>query len=318
MKNIEDLILRNDINKVAILPHLLPDGDTIGSAIALKLILSKLGKEADIYFATSIPSNLDFLAHLADYKKETKPLVDYDLCIAVDCSNLDRIEDRLEIFKSAKITAVIDHHSTNELFADYNYVESDSASTGEIIFQLAKNVAVPLDSDIAIAIHTAMVTDTGSFQYSSTTKRSFTIASELMEIGFDFELATQKLFQSLTFERVNALRQALNNLELFENGKVAYTRLSYDEIEELGLKAGDSEGITEYLRSIKGVEVALFLRDVSPHSIKVSMRSKSSVNVADISILFSGGGHARAAGFSTAENADSIRAKLLNEVKKQL
>jgi phosphoesterase RecJ-like protein len=296
MQKIKDIL--NDSQSMYIFPHMVADGDAMGSCASLCGIMRKMGKTADIVMEDEIPDNLMFLNK--DYvmfaDKDTQ-LPKRDLCIALDCSNVDRFPKREHLFFGAgEKTACIDHHVTKSDYADINLIDPYAAATCELMYELYDFMGIPLDIEAGEALYTGIVTDTGNFQYTNTTKKTHIIAAELIDLGIDKKNINITLYQSERMEKLKLHAMIMNNMEIFCGGRAAMAYVTLDMYDQAGARTSESDGINTSLRDIKGVEVAVFLREMSEHEIKVGFRSKNYVDVAEIAVELGGGGHKHAAG----------------------
>ncbi|MGP1569567.1 MAG: 30S ribosome-binding factor RbfA [Eubacteriales bacterium] len=299
-------------DSVILFPHVNMDGDTLGSSVALCRALKQLGKEAYVLIDEEIPQFLDFLSTdccTDDFDCIEKP----DVCVCIDCGDAERFKNRSSKFFEATVTGCIDHHITTEPFAKFNYVDPKAAATAEIIYDLIQELAVEIDDGMAEAIFTGITTDTGNFQYSSTTARTHEIVSELYELDVDYSKVSVNLYQRNRVEKLRLQAKILSQMKIFEEGKAAICFVTKKMLEEENAVMEDTEGVIDALRSIAGVEIAGFVKELSEELCKVSLRSKSYINVADISLKFNGGGHHRAAGFSLANSLQDAM-EILEEV----
>ena len=308
----------NSSKEIAILPHIQADGDALGSSLALALALSRMGKSVKVILEEDIPQVYNFLPgrHMAEVF--TVKEKSYETVVALDTGDTGRLGNRLEIFEDAKMTINIDHHNTNSEFAFYNYVSTDSAAVGEIIFQLVKMMGVNPDQDIAVCLYVAIATDTGGFRYGNTTPLTHQTAAELIKNGVNVAEMSQLVFDSTSFEKVRLLGSAIQALELLENGKVAFILLTNDMIRQTGAKEEDCDGIVNIGRNIRGVKVAAMLRQWENGEIKVNLRSSSDVDVSAIASLYGGGGHKKAAGYITKGSLDAAKKRLLDDIREVL
>ena len=308
----------NQNNTFAIIPHKNPDGDAIGSSLALAYALKKLGKTAKIFISGDFPKNLnDIWTDEFVHTKLNEPYA----AIVLDCASFDRFDEKeKEIFENAKETALIDHHITNEGFADANYIDAKAAATGEIMYDFLHNVLnVEFDSELAKYIYCALVCDTGSFKYSNTTNKTLLVASKLLEYGIDPSYFSQKILDQRSQKQVIAMKECLNNLSFHLNGKVCVSYITYEFIEKNDLEFDDADFFVSFPRDIENVEVGVYLKVRSENEIKVSLRSNSYVDVSRVANEFGGGGHVRAAGLTinnkTVEEAIKI---ILEKVEKAI
>ena len=312
-----------DAKKIGITFHASPDGDAIGSSLALLNGLKSLGKDAYIVSKEEIPQNLKFLplGETVDGLTE-KPLEGTDLVIVVDCGNVERICADNSEYKGEIIN--IDHHVSNENFGVLNLVEADSAAASEIIYLLLKEMDVDFQSkseqmlDIARCIYTGLITDTGSFRHSNVTPRTLTIAAELISIGLNHNKIYNELFDNKPFNRVKLIGFALSTIELLLDGKVTFIGLSIDLLEGLNLGSVDTSDIISTALSIENVEVAVVLKETED-GVKASLRSKNDIDVSKIAETFGGGGHVKAAGLKIKETSlEEAKKKILEEISKEL
>ncbi len=307
--------LINESETIAVLPHVSADGDALGSSFALAIILSDLGKKVNVLLNEEIPevyADLPGRDFSCVYEKDNK---EYDLALALDCGDADRLASRIVVFNAAVKNANIDHHATNTGFATYNCVDTSSSATGEIIFRLMEKLGAKLVKDVAICLYVAIATDTGGFRYSNTTAQTHSIAAELVSEGIDVAKVSQRVFDTVSYGKVKLTGAAIESLELFEEGKIAFMSLTNDLIESLATKDEDSDGIINTARNISGVEVAAMLKQLDSSQVKVNLRSNSYVDVSAIAARHSGGGHERAAGFTAAGSLEQIKNKLLADLK---
>ena len=289
----ENLLSARDI---VILPHLNADGDALGAALALGLALVDLNKNVDVLVEEEIPSNLDFLPGLELVKDNPKKR--YHVALNIDNGDITRLGQREPYYQNADIKLSIDHHSTNRVEADYSYVDIQSAATGEIVYDLILTyLKGPMNKDIALCLYTAIVTDTGGFRYTNTTPRTMEIGAELLRFGIDFPYVIKKVFDMISNTKLFLMKQTMNSLRLLEEGKLAVSYLTYQDIEKHPAKSEDFEGLVNIGRNLEGVEVSVFLREDRPGQFKGSLRSNNYVDVAALAEKFNGGGHKRAAGF---------------------
>jgi len=309
----------NSYNNIVLLVHENPDGDAVGSMIALFRALKKLGKNVT-GFIESVPSNCEFL--LNSIGKEIKLFSDidfnvkYDLCISLDCGDIDRMGAAKELFKNALDTACIDHHYTNISFANASYIDSDAAATGELIFTLLNEMKFDLDKEIATAIYSAVISDTGNFRHNNTTKNTFEIASKLINYDIDITKISYHLFSETSLNRMKFMGKLLENTEVFLDGKVAILTAQNEDIKHYMVAQSELDGMVDYARYVKGVEVGIFIKPYEDF-YKISLRSNGKVDVSQIASKFNGGGHKFAAGCRIyALLSDDVKQQLLTELKK--
>ena len=291
----------NDLQKaqkVLIFTHLQIDGDCLGSAVAMCAWLRQMGKEAHVLLDEPVPAYLCFLddGYTAVHPREIPGLLDGPyLSLSVDCSDIYRFETLTDVFFNGTETVCIDHHGTNTFFAQKNCVEPCGAC-GEIVYRFLQAVGAAWTPQMATALYTAIVTDTGEFAYSNTTPETHRIAADLLEKGADFQRTTVEVYQSVRKEKILLQSRILNQMELFLDGKAAMAWVTKDMLGDLQATMDETEGVVEELRSIRGVEVAIFVKEAEPGLCRVSTRAKTFMDVSAICVPLGGGGHAKAAG----------------------
>lgn len=317
--NYEQII--NEINKcskIAVTSHVTPDGDNVGSSLALCLALQKLGKQADFILEDNIPEVYRFLKGAKEVKSYTSFAdLDYELLISMDCGDLERLGQVKELALKLQ-TINIDHHVSNTRFGSINLVEENASATAEIAYKLIKSMGIFIDKDIAECIYTGIVTDTGMFQYSNTTEETHSVAAELIIAGVNPSEIFNKVYQNSPKEKVLLMKEALQSLEFYCDDRVSCISISKDQLERISTEELDTEGIVNLARDIESVEVAAFLKEKQDNVIKVSLRSKSIVDVCVIAKGFGGGGHIRAAGCTIQGSLQQAKEQLLEAIKKQI
>lgn len=308
----------NETDNICLLVHESPDGDAIGSLIALDIALKKLGKKVDA-FIEKVPSNCEFLIDSIGKNILTFDKMDllkkYDLCISLDCGDIDRLGDAKTIFENANHTICIDHHYTNKGYAIQNYIDGEAAATGEIIYELLSEMNVGLDKDVATALYAAISSDTGNFKHNNTRKSTFDIAGKLIECGVDITKISYHLFSETSLSRMKFMGKLLQDVEVVLNGKVGILTARQEDIENFNVNESELEGMVDYARYIKGVEVGIFIKPVDG-MYKVSLRSNGKADVSVVAGKFNGGGHKFAAGCKfRAENDVEVKQQLVEAFK---
>ena len=302
---------------IVILTHESPDGDAVGSSLAMKLALENLGKAPDLILP-EYSRMFEFLPGTSTIKK-TSDVEKYDLAISLDCANLKRLVGN-EYFENAKKTIVIDHHGSNNMYADLNYVNPVSPACCEILIGMFEYFNIEITKEIGSCILTGIITDTGGFQYQSTTAETFEFTAELLRKGVNVSDIYKRSLQTVSKANFELQKRVMNRMELLEDGKVTFTYITKKDEEEVNAEPGDHEGLVEIGRNIEGVEVSIFIRqkDDDEEAFKVSMRSGEYVNVSDVCLMFGGGGHPRAAGALIKGDVETVKQKVMAELKKVL
>ena len=293
-KKIWNKITESD--NIVLISHVNPDGDALGSSLSLYPILKRMNKNVKVFNVSApLPQYLDFLPN---FEKVTNKLPSkIDLMISFDCGSFDRlgIEDK------PKFLINIDHHISNTNYGDFNLIESNAASTSQVVYNMLRANGIEIDENSATCIYTALVTDTGSFQYETVDDKVFECAAEMVKSGAKPEFVAKMLFQRDRLSRLRFLAKAYDTLELCCDGKVAIVEITKEMMEATGATKDDTEGVVNSIRNIASVEVGLLLRE-EDEGIKISLRSKNYLDVSEIAKNFGGGGHKRAAGFTEKIN----------------
>lgn len=305
----------DESNSIVILTHEHPDGDAVGSSLAFMHALKKIGKNVDVIIP-GVHQMYSVLPGFEEIKESCNEDFNYDLCIALDSSDLERLHVCRNIFEKTKNTIVVDHHITNQNFGDVNYVNAVASSTCQNLLVVFAYMDIAISKDIASCIYAGILTDTGGFRYNVQTE-TFEFVSMLLETGIDNAKIYRNLFDLTTLPRTKLLGRALERLEVLCDGKVAFTYITKQDEEECGTTDGDQEGIVNYGRNIEGVEVSIFVRELDDKR-KVSLRSNEYLDVSLIATKYGGGGHMKAAGIGTDMSLELIKQTLIAEVEKQL
>lgn len=307
------------VKSVGISGHVHPDGDSIGAVLAVyKYIRTYYPDiEADAY-AENFPEELRFLDEEREVLLEHRKEITYDLFISVDCSDESRLGDALPYFKEAKQQLAIDHHISNDGFAAVNVIEPKTCSTCEILYGMLDPEKIT--KDIAECLYVGIVTDTGMFQYEATTAKTMRIAGELMDQGIDYPRIADRVFFSKTFSQLQAQGLAFSESHILFEGKVICAVVYKKDLDRLHLNRADLDGVVSAMRSVDGVEVALFMYEMDDGSFKLSLRSAAYVDVTAIAQVFGGGGHIRAAGATVQAdkkgNIEDVLKQILEEIRK--
>lgn len=302
--------------KIVILTHESPDGDAVGSSLAMKLIIEKLEKTADVIIP-EYSRLFNFLPSAEEIMTDSK-IKNYDLAISVDCATLKRMAKK-EYFENAKTTIVIDHHGSNTMYGDLNYVNPASPACCEVIAGMLKYYEIDITKDIGTCLMTGIITDTGGFRHVGITPETFEFTADLIRLGVDVPDIYKRTLNTKTRANFELSKKVMDRMEILEDGKVTFTYMNKKDEEEVGAEPGDHEGLVEIGRDIEGIEVSIFIRQKeNEEAYKISMRSGNKVNVSDICFLFGGGGHPRAAGALIQGNVEQVKEKLMKEVRKAL
>jgi len=298
-------------DRFLVVTHENPDGDALGSLLAMTLALRSAGKDAEMLLmgAAPLPREYHFL-QLDGLLREPPADAEERVLVAVDCAKSERIGQDITPFERAPLVVNIDHHHDNTRFGDVNLIVATASSTGELLRDVFAELGVELTSELAGPLYVALVTDTGRFQYSNTTPKSLRLAAELVEAGADVHAVFQQVYESVEFAKLKLLARALERARVLEGGRIIVSYLVRSDFSEVGAAEPYSEGIIDYLRAVEGAELAVLIREVprdAGPTHKGSLRaSVDELDVSAIARLFGGGGHRQAAGFSSEKSIDEI------------
>ncbi len=302
--------------RFVVLSHVRPDGDALGSQLALALSLQKMGKEAKAWNEEGMLEKYSCLPRSEMLVQPPSEPEDFDVAIALDTATQNRLGTAAQAVRHAKLWINIDHHGSNPRYGDLVYIDPDSPSTAQILFELMKSEQLPMDRAIAENLFAAISTDTGSFQYPNTSARTFEIAAELVRAGINVGRLSQQLYESFPRRRIELLRSVLDTMQFEADGKIAYFSLSLKVAKEIGAIPEDNEGLIDHLRAVQGVIVAVFFEELTDGKVRVSIRSKSeAADVSAVCLKFGGGGHKLAAGARVPGTLAGVEQRVLKEVR---
>ena len=310
--------IKEEIQKaedVVILTHENPDGDPVGSALAMYLTLRKLGKEVDVIIP-EFPKTFEFLPGADSVKKEGKEEI-YDLAICVDVTGINRLNGYSKYFEDAKVKIQIDHHQVNEMFADYNFVNPASPACAQNLIFIIEQLGVEIDKEIGTCLLTGIITDTGGFKYDGVSAETFEFTSWLLAKDVNVSDVYKKVMQMKTRANFELRKLIMDRMEFIHDNKITYTYMTLEDEKNVGAMPGDNEGLVEIGRDIEGVEVSILIRE-KKNGYKISLRSNEYVNVSDVCVTFGGGGHKKAAGYDMQGSLEQIKAQILSEVEKYI
>lgn len=293
---------------VLLFGHVNPDGDTLGSVLALKLRLERMGKRVQAMVDGFVPGYLAFLPGEESILNAESAPEAFDLAIAVDVASIDRLGKGEALFSAAEKTAVIDHHGTNPGYAQINMIDAGAPATAILLYRLFEQMDMPMTQEEAICLYTALSTDTGNFIYDSTNAESFAMMGVLMEAGLPLAEYSRMLFRQKELLHVRLLAETLPSLRVTGNGKIAGLCLTLEQMQRVGANGGHAEGIVNYAIDLQGVGMAYFAREVEPGKVKVSLRALQPFAVDQVAAKYGGGGHKLAAGLTlTMPMAEVVR-----------
>jgi len=307
----------NRAGNVLIVSHLDPDGDSIGSQLALRRYLLDIGKNVNVASDGTIPGKYRFLPDIERirtphaFESEGKP----DLAVVLECPELGRAGRAADLIGDDTPIINIDHHPDNVGFGDIILIDKGAAAVGEILTEIFVEKEIPIDRDTATLLYTAILTDTGRFRFSSTTNRTMTLAGILIDRGADPGDIVDKVYYSFSETTLKLIGRAFSAMELHENGRICLVPLNRELLSGNGLEPADTEGMAEYTLYGADVMVGALLKEMDDHTVKVSLRSRDGINVSRLAHRYGGGGHTNAAGFTTHDSLAAISSRLLADLK---
>ncbi|MFA5839467.1 MAG: bifunctional oligoribonuclease/PAP phosphatase NrnA [Candidatus Margulisiibacteriota bacterium] len=304
------------VKTAIIAAHVDPDGDAIGSSLALAMLLEKMRIKATVYSKDNVPEIYNFLPRSGEVVSRLPLGARFDVAFMLDASDICRAGDKINIRELAKVLINIDHHPDNQKYGDINYVEKMS-SVGEQIYQLAKYFKVKIDKNMAVCLYVAMITDTGNFRYENTSIATFLMAADLLKQGVDTHSITSLIYDNKSVSSIRLRAMAMQQLQFACDGKIGLTVVDDAMMQKAGAKNEELTGLIDLIRSVQGVEVAILFR-VDGDKIKINFRSKQNVNVGEIAKSFGGGGHVKAAGAVLNGSLADVKAKVLSIVCSKL
>jgi phosphoesterase RecJ-like protein len=290
--------------------HARPDGDAIGGLLACWMMLQRMGKRADMALSDRVPCIYQSLPCAAQIRHCSRLEGDYDTVILLECDGIDRT--RLEGLEN-RLLINIDHHTSGRAFAHVNWIDSNACAVAELVYQLAGAAGIEITPDMATCLYTAVLSDTGSFCYEGTDANTFELARNLVRHGADPVLIAQEVYFSNPAAKILLLGAALANLQ--HDGGLAWLWVTESDMDRTGATEEDCEGIVNYAIGIRGIEVAVFLRELRDHHVRLSLRSKGRVNVATIAERFGGGGHENASGCTLDGPLPAARERILQYLR---
>lgn len=301
--------------------HIRPEGDSIGSQLAMSILLQKLGKKVTIINEDPLPETYRFLPQsekILTYSPEHERSR-FNVAIVLDCNQLERVGKVASIVREVPIIINIDHHPDSPGIGNYNYMDTNASACAEQIYMIIKTMDYKLDSYLALPIYVGIMTDTGSFKQVNTTSLAHRIVGELLNCGIAPNEVANQIYEVNTAASVKLLGEILGSLKTIQGGRIITAYITQEMLKEAGFTTDiEPERIIDQVRTIKGVEVIILFRDLGQNRIKVNLRSKTSFSVSEIAKIFDGGGHIRAAGCMIEGTLQEVEKKVLKEVEKRL
>ena len=311
-------------NRLLLTSHANPDGDAVSSMLALGLALEKIEKEIVWLNASPIPAVYRFLPSVDRISQKIENHRPFDVAVVLDCGDTERMGCSAAIIEQAPTVVNIDHHATNTGFGHLKYVDATACATTELIYRLLERMEISLDQDIATAIYTGILTDTGSFRFSNTNSAAFAICTEMTALGVDPYDIAQHVYGPYPLERIKLLNLALDSIEISANRKLSMMTVTQAMLKQTGTQLEDVDGLIHYARRIQNVKVAALIQELrngnespgSPGQYHVSLRSDGAVDVAAIATTYGGGGHRTAAGFGMEATLSEVKFEIATLAEK--
>ncbi|MBI5492143.1 MAG: bifunctional oligoribonuclease/PAP phosphatase NrnA [Deltaproteobacteria bacterium] len=307
--------------KFLVVSHVSPEGDAIGSLLGMALALKGMGKDVTAYLEDPVPDIFSFLPGVDTIVHGLDGAGPFDATFAVDCGQKERLGRGFLGLKEPGRIINIDHHATNDCFGDVNVIVPDASAAGELVYDFCKAASVDVTRAMAINLYVAILTDTGSFRYSSATADAFIKAGELVKLGAEPWEISRRVYENHPVRRYKLLGMVLSTLELTDLGnsaRIATLTVTLDMFRKAGAEKDIADGFVNYARGIEGVEVGMLFRETGPKEYKVSLRSKGDVDVAEVSKVFGGGGHRNAAGFTLKGTIEEVKAKIMEAIREKV
>jgi phosphoesterase RecJ-like protein len=319
MKKLKEVIQAlEDSRRVLICSHVEPDGDSVGSQMALAELLDSLEKEVRIVNQDPVPPRYRFLDGRNRILDHLPPGFRPDTAVILDCSNRERLGRARELITDGMVTITIDHHRANPGPDDPAYVDLQASSTGELIIDIIRKLNAPIESRQAERLYTAIFSDTGGFRFPNTTARSLMAAAELARCGADPHRLAARIYENRSLTSLKLLGRALGKIDALENGRVTMVSLEPDDLKQCGAGPGEAQGIVDALITVENALVGVLTRQMPSGEIKVNLRTRGGLKANRIAEAMGGGGHPNAAGYRTTAPPDQARAALLDEIRKWL
>jgi len=314
-KEIADII--DNYDNILLIGHTKPDGDALGSCVAMACYLTKIGKKCAIYNETSIPRSLQWIKLPVPFYRDFKKLpFKPQLFIVLDCGDLKRVGKSIEAaFKKYPSINIDHHHGTPNFASIYNWCDSSKAATGEMVAAVIKARNIPLEGDIAQSLHISLVSDTGYFSYSNTSAATLRLAAELVDGGLDIVKVNESLKKQSTPNGLRLRADVISKFTLHCNDKVAMATISLKELSKFGATSEETEGLVDCLRNLYCVDIVAIIREDARDNCKLSMRSSGQIDVCSIAKLFGGGGHINASGAELAMDLATAKNQVLQKIE---
>lgn len=318
LNTVIDTIRKYD--KFLITAHVNLEADALGSQLAFYELIKGLGKKPICIDNDKVPPHYKFLPGIENIRQTLKKREDFQVAVVLDCPTINRTGKVKNLLKRAKIVVNIDHHISNGKFGDVNWVDSSASSAGEMVYKLYKKMDIEISKKIALYIYIAILTDTGSFNYSNTSSVTHEIVSDLLGYGLQPQDISSFIYENKKISDVKLLGEVISTLKTTKNNRIAYMVCTKDMLEETGGAASVTENFINFAKSIEGIDIAIFIKEdlESPDKFNISLRSKGNIDVNKIASFFGGGGHRNAAGCIICGTLAEAKRKILTKAKEAL
>ncbi|MBU1007030.1 MAG: bifunctional oligoribonuclease/PAP phosphatase NrnA [Candidatus Omnitrophica bacterium] len=308
-----------EFNSFLISAHINPEGDAVGSQLAMASLLRRLGKKVTILNESPVPHNLRFMKGAEEILKEAPADLNFEAAVILDCPDVGRLGNVARHVTGDKAIFNIDHHISNVNFGKYNFVDADSSSTGEMVFELFEALDIDIMYDEAVAMYVAIMTDTGSFRYTNTSSRTHMIMAKLLDKGVGPYEIYGHIYENASLQDTNLLAEALGTIKVTDDGKVSWLWVTKEMLKKTKASLEGTEGIINFARAIEDTEIAILFRETGTEGrIKVSFRSKGKVDVNKLAGFFDGGGHATASGCTIFGTIEDVEKKVITKARRIL
>ncbi len=303
---------------VMICSHVDPDGDSIGSQMAMASLLKNLGKQTAIVNRDPVPTKYKFLDPQGLVRDQLPEGFNPDTMVVLDCSSLDRVGVVSDLVRSDMVVIIIDHHQTMPALGDSVYLQPTASSTAELVVEVFKELEVPIGREQAVQLYTAILSDTGGFRFPNTSAKCLSTAAELVEQGADPHEVAVQVYEQRSESSLRLLGRALSKIEILEDKRISLVCLEKKDLEACDARPNEVGGIVDHLISLKGCVLGVLIREEPGEIVKVNLRSRGSVKANKIAEVLGGGGHPNAAGYLTRRSLSEARERVLLEIKKWL
>ena len=304
--------------RIIVTTHMSPDGDGLGSELAVWRLMSQFGKKTLILNSDPVPENYAFLTEYALYNvcSDNELFSEKDLIIVLDISNIERLGRLSRVIGACSAKKIcIDHHLENSGFADLNYTDSSASSTGELVYRISKSMGIEIDNVSALGIYTAIITDTGAFKYSNTTSSVHRIIAEMIDAGVSPDHVYSRIYEQKSEERMRLLGEVLRKIKSSCNGRVVWSEVTLEMRKKENVEYEETDGFIDQLGFIGDIEIYLLFLERDDGRIKISLRSKNNFDVNRFAGKFNGGGHIHASGILLEGEMENVRNKIMKSLE---